>query len=375
MNSRSFGSNHTPSWKQRGAGQAAVVEFQRSFRLQHGVVGVVLRVVKHRCRSVFSIRKSSTNNCRPTSIGTTVGRVFQVGNRPRPAGLRPLCACIAAATASAIGYRCRATRRRQREVLLATRAAVSAHQHKTNATRNSQVRGSMIYQWDCKRTKWTLLDMAARQFSTVLQRRILQRGQANFDILWVSCYSPLHSARFDPQGTPTMTQAMTTVVLTAAILAALPPVVCLAADDTAKDARNIVTGYPIPKEGYCDQPYVVITKDGNWLCLLTTGPGDRIAEVPARGGHHQQGPGQDLVEPDRHRAGQRAGLADGLLGRSAYHAQRPGLCLLRLRRRRREEDAQRASRSGPALGLVLLPLLGRQRPHLVQGAIPPARSA
>ncbi|MBX6316355.1 MAG: exo-alpha-sialidase, partial [Isosphaeraceae bacterium] len=25
--------------------------------------------------------------------------------------------------------------------------------------------------------------------------------------------------------------------------------------------------------GYCDQPYVVITKDGNWLCTLTTGKG------------------------------------------------------------------------------------------------------
>jgi hypothetical protein len=39
------------------------------------------------------------------------------------------------------------------------------------------------------------------------------------------------------------------------------------------DWRNIRTGSPIPKEGYCDQPYVVITKDGNWLCTLTTGRG------------------------------------------------------------------------------------------------------
>jgi len=41
-----------------------------------------------------------------------------------------------------------------------------------------------------------------------------------------------------------------------------------------KDWRNIATGYEIPKEGYCDQPYVVITDDGNWLCVLTTGKGE-----------------------------------------------------------------------------------------------------
>ena len=41
----------------------------------------------------------------------------------------------------------------------------------------------------------------------------------------------------------------------------------------ARDMRDIRTGYVIPDEGYCDQPYVVITKDGNWLCLLTTAGG------------------------------------------------------------------------------------------------------
>lgn len=39
------------------------------------------------------------------------------------------------------------------------------------------------------------------------------------------------------------------------------------------DTRNIRTGREIPSEGYCDQPYVVITRDGNWLCTLTTGQG------------------------------------------------------------------------------------------------------
>lgn len=40
-----------------------------------------------------------------------------------------------------------------------------------------------------------------------------------------------------------------------------------------QDPRNIKWGYEIPKEHYCDQPYVVITKEGHWLCVLTTGVG------------------------------------------------------------------------------------------------------
>ncbi len=39
------------------------------------------------------------------------------------------------------------------------------------------------------------------------------------------------------------------------------------------DFRDIQTGLQIPDEGYCDQPYVVVTGDGSWLCTLTTGPG------------------------------------------------------------------------------------------------------
>jgi hypothetical protein len=40
-----------------------------------------------------------------------------------------------------------------------------------------------------------------------------------------------------------------------------------------RDPRNIETGLPIPSEGYCDQPYVVKTKDHAWLCVMTTGKG------------------------------------------------------------------------------------------------------
>jgi hypothetical protein len=41
----------------------------------------------------------------------------------------------------------------------------------------------------------------------------------------------------------------------------------------AADPRDIRQGWAIPDENYCDQPYVVVTRDGTWVCLLTTGPG------------------------------------------------------------------------------------------------------
>lgn len=39
------------------------------------------------------------------------------------------------------------------------------------------------------------------------------------------------------------------------------------------DPRNISDGFEIPSEGYCDQPYIVKTRDGAWLCVMTTGRG------------------------------------------------------------------------------------------------------
>lgn len=45
------------------------------------------------------------------------------------------------------------------------------------------------------------------------------------------------------------------------------------ANSAPQDPRHIATGHEIPDEGYCDQPYVVITRDGHWLCVLTTGAG------------------------------------------------------------------------------------------------------
>ncbi len=47
------------------------------------------------------------------------------------------------------------------------------------------------------------------------------------------------------------------------------------------DPRNIRAGAVIPDEGYSDQPYVVVTDDGAWLCVMTTGRG-----VEGEGGQH-----------------------------------------------------------------------------------------
>lgn len=41
----------------------------------------------------------------------------------------------------------------------------------------------------------------------------------------------------------------------------------------ACDPRNIIHGHEIPSENYCDQPYIVQTDDGAWLCVMTTGVG------------------------------------------------------------------------------------------------------
>jgi hypothetical protein len=49
----------------------------------------------------------------------------------------------------------------------------------------------------------------------------------------------------------------------------------------AMDWRAVENGSEIPRQNYCDQPYTVITEDGNWLCVLTTGPG-----LESRPGQH-----------------------------------------------------------------------------------------
>jgi hypothetical protein len=49
------------------------------------------------------------------------------------------------------------------------------------------------------------------------------------------------------------------------------------------DARHISNGWNIPSKGYADQPYIVQTDDGAWLCVITTGTG------------HEGSPGQHVA--------------------------------------------------------------------------------
>jgi hypothetical protein len=46
-----------------------------------------------------------------------------------------------------------------------------------------------------------------------------------------------------------------------------------AANTPNLDWRNITNGFQIPSAGYSDQAYVVITRDHNWLAVMTTGKG------------------------------------------------------------------------------------------------------
>ncbi|MFO0907408.1 MAG: exo-alpha-sialidase [Isosphaeraceae bacterium] len=67
-----------------------------------------------------------------------------------------------------------------------------------------------------------------------------------------------------------------TILLVAAVTSVVLPSPRVAAQQSIReipDARNITTGHPIPDEGYCDQPYVVVADDGQWVCVMTTGKG------------------------------------------------------------------------------------------------------
>lgn len=59
----------------------------------------------------------------------------------------------------------------------------------------------------------------------------------------------------------------------------------------ASDPRNFANGNLIPAENYCDQPRIVVTKDGAWVCVLTTGPGN------------EGEPGQHVVSATSHDQG------------------------------------------------------------------------
>jgi hypothetical protein len=62
-------------------------------------------------------------------------------------------------------------------------------------------------------------------------------------------------------GAPTMSFCIP-VVLALSLLTTAGAIAALV------DMRDITRGVTIADEGYCDQPYVVVAKDGNWLCTL-----------------------------------------------------------------------------------------------------------
>lgn len=47
----------------------------------------------------------------------------------------------------------------------------------------------------------------------------------------------------------------------------------------SNDWRSISNGHTIYEHGYCDQPYIVTTNDGTWVCTFTTSPGHEGGEI------------------------------------------------------------------------------------------------
>lgn len=54
------------------------------------------------------------------------------------------------------------------------------------------------------------------------------------------------------------------------------PVVC---QGQSTDWRSILNGQKIYEHGYTDQPYIVKTSDGTWVCTFTTSPGEEGDEI------------------------------------------------------------------------------------------------
>ncbi len=69
------------------------------------------------------------------------------------------------------------------------------------------------------------------------------------------------------------------IISWATMLASWTPTVLAAVSHP--DPRDFANGRLIPDEDYCDQPRIVVTHDGTWVCLMTTGPGREGA-----GGQH-----------------------------------------------------------------------------------------
>ncbi len=91
------------------------------------------------------------------------------------------------------------------------------------------------------------------------------------------------------------------------------------------DSRHISNGVEIPSESYSDQPYIVKTDDGAWLCVLTTGVGRE-----GQTGQHiittrEHRSGTDLVQTAKRRTQRRP---RSLLRRAGKNPRRASFLLL-----------------------------------------------
>ena len=91
------------------------------------------------------------------------------------------------------------------------------------------------------------------------------------------------------------------------------PMFSLAQSD---DWRLISNGQKIYEHGYCDQPYIVTTSDGTWVCTFTTSPGqegDNIQYIVATSSSDQGKTWSDPVEIEPSSSGLEASWAMPLL--------------------------------------------------------------
>ncbi len=82
------------------------------------------------------------------------------------------------------------------------------------------------------------------------------------------------------------------------------------------DSRNFANGRLIPDEDYCDQPRIIVTRNGAWVCILTTGPGDEGSDgqhVVATTSRDQGRTWSPLVDVEPARDGKKSSYALALV--------------------------------------------------------------
>ncbi|MBN2295813.1 MAG: exo-alpha-sialidase [Pirellulales bacterium] len=89
------------------------------------------------------------------------------------------------------------------------------------------------------------------------------------------------------------------------VISCLLASVLMIAYAAASDPRNFDTGLLIPDESYCDQPYIVVAKNGEWVCTMTTGrgresqPGQHVVATISKDQGHTWSELVDIEPPGR----------------------------------------------------------------------------